>query len=162
MDALRECSPELLERATQTEPTASSGSIVLIRSHSFPLRPCSVAGDTLSPIELAETPSSYSIVVPLLGVDPRKVYVFAMPTLVTIEIHCRSGICHQLNDTPVIETIDRRISREFSFPIEIEKGGTVVQVCGESLEITAAKIGANPPSFVVAADPFRYARAVRL
>lgn len=101
-------------------------------------RPLSWPDESL-PIEIAEGPSEYKLIAPLCGIDLRKIYVFAMPRLLLIEIRYKTSICHKLATAPVRERIDRRISREFDLPNEIEQGATKVQVCGESLEITARK-----------------------
>jgi HSP20 family molecular chaperone IbpA len=95
--------------------------------------------DESLPIEIAEGQSEYKVIVPLSGIDPRKIYVFAMPRSLLIEIRFKSSIRHQMINALVTESIDRRISREFTLPIEIAHGATTVQVCGESLHITARK-----------------------
>jgi hypothetical protein len=55
------------------------------------------------------TSLKYKIIVPLPGIDPRKIYVFATARSLLIEIRFK-GIIHDL--TRVTESIDRRISRE--------------------------------------------------
>jgi HSP20 family molecular chaperone IbpA len=95
--------------------------------------------DGSAPIEIAERPSEYEVVLPLIGIDPRNIYVFATPRALLIEIRFKSTVCHALVNAAVTETIDRRIAREFSLPIEIEQGATAVQIQGQILHITARK-----------------------
>jgi HSP20 family molecular chaperone IbpA len=95
--------------------------------------------DESLPIEIAEGPSEYKVILPLCGIDPRKIHVLAMPRSLLIEICFKSSVRHQVTNAFVTESVDRRISREFSLPIEIEKGATTVQVWGECLHITARK-----------------------
>lgn len=95
--------------------------------------------DESLPIEIVEGPLGYKLIAPLCGIDPHKIYVFAMPRLLLVEIRYKTSICHELATALVTERIDRRISREFDLPNEIEQGATTVQVCGESLEITVRK-----------------------
>jgi len=91
------------------------------------------------PIEIAEGQSEYKVIVPLSGIDPGKIHVVATPRSLLIEIRLKSSVRHQMTNAVVTESIDRRISREFSLPIEIERGTTTVQVRGEFLQITARK-----------------------
>lgn len=91
------------------------------------------------PIEIVESESEYKIVMPLSGIDRRKTYLFATSHSLLIEIRFKTSIRHQVNKSMVAESIDRRISREFTFPTEIEHGSTTVQICGESIQITARK-----------------------
>jgi len=90
-------------------------------------------------IEIAEAETEYKIVVPLSGIDARKIHVFATPRSLLIEIRSKSNIRHELGDALVLENIDHRVSRELTLPVEIEQGGTHVQIHGESLHITALK-----------------------
>jgi HSP20 family molecular chaperone IbpA len=82
--------------------------------------------DESLPIDVAEDESEYKIIVHLSGIDPRKIYVFATPRSLLIELRFKSTIYHDLARALVTESIDRRISREFSLPIEIEQGTTKV------------------------------------
>jgi HSP20 family molecular chaperone IbpA len=90
-------------------------------------------------IEIAEEATEYKIIVPLSGIDPRKIYVFATPRSLLIEIRSKITVPHELDQALVMEGIDHRVSREFRLPVEIEQGGTEVQIGGESLDITARK-----------------------
>lgn len=90
-------------------------------------------------IEIAEGMSQYSIVVPLAGIDPRSVYVFATPRSLLIEFRAKRVVSHKMINGFVTESIKQRISREFSLPVEIEQDTTIVKVCGDSLQITAGK-----------------------
>lgn len=95
--------------------------------------------DGSPPIEIAERPSEYEVALPLKGIDPRNIYVFARPRALLIEIRFKSTVCHGMVNSHVTETIDRRVSREYSLPIEIEQGATKVQIQGQVLYITARK-----------------------
>lgn len=101
-------------------------------------RPQAWQGDSPS-IEITEDDAEYQIIVPLSGVDPRKIYVLATSQSLLIEIRFKLGVCHELDRAPVMESIDKRISREFTLPVEIEQGGTTVEIRGGSLLITARK-----------------------
>ena len=90
-------------------------------------------------IEVAEDTLQYIIVVPLAGIDPRSVYVFAMPRSLLIEFRAKRVVSHKMINGFMTESIKQRISREFSLPVEIEQGRTIVKVCGDSLQITARK-----------------------
>jgi HSP20 family molecular chaperone IbpA len=90
-------------------------------------------------IEIAEQTSQYIIVVPLTGIDPRSVYVFATPRSLLVEVRVKRVVSHQIINGFVTESIKERISREFSLPVEIEQGATNVKVRGDSLQITAGK-----------------------
>jgi HSP20 family molecular chaperone IbpA len=91
------------------------------------------------PIEVAETQLEYKFIVPLSGIDPRKIYVFAMPRSILIEIHFKSMMHHKTATAGVMETIDQRIVREFNLPAEIEQGAATIRIYGESLLIAARK-----------------------
>jgi HSP20 family molecular chaperone IbpA len=108
-------------------------------SEHFRDSPAHIQQDESLPIEVAEDESEYKIIVSLSGIDPRKIYVFATPRSLLIEIRFKSTIYHDLPRALVTESIDRRISREFSLPIEIVQGATRVQISGDSLHITARK-----------------------
>jgi HSP20 family molecular chaperone IbpA len=95
--------------------------------------------DEVPAIEIAEGASEYRLRVPLASLDPRKLYVFATPHALLIEIRFKSTLCHSTTNAPVRETIEHRIAREFTLPIEIEHGTTTVRVCGQFLDITAPK-----------------------
>jgi HSP20 family molecular chaperone IbpA len=103
-------------------------------------------GESL-PIEIAEDELEYRITVPVEGIDPRKIYVFAAPRWLLIEIRFKSSVCHELARALVTESIDRRISRKFALPVEIEKGATTVRVSNGSLYITALKSQCEQETF---------------
>lgn len=90
-------------------------------------------------IEIVEVESEYQVIVPLSGIDARNVYVFATARSLLFEIRFKSIIHHQTIKSRVTEKIDQRIVREFSLPVEIERGATTIQVCDASLLITARK-----------------------
>ena len=90
-------------------------------------------------IEITESLLEYKIIVALSGIDPRKIYVFAMPRSIQIEIRFKSMMHHKTVTPGVMETIDLRIVREFSLPVEIEQGATTIGIYGQSLLITAPK-----------------------
>lgn len=90
-------------------------------------------------IEITEDSAEYTFIVPLAGIDPRRIYVFARPRSLLIEIRLKNSVCHELVRASVMESIDRRIARELTLPINIEHGTTRVCVNGEFLHITARK-----------------------
>src|SRR6185437_961261 len=89
------------------------------------------------PIEIAESKLDYEVIVPLSGIDPRKIYVLAKPRSLLIEARSKSIVRHATSD--VTERIERRLSREFVLPADIEAHSTTVRVCGDSLRIRARK-----------------------
>lgn len=89
------------------------------------------------PIEIAEGRSDYEVIVPLSGIDPRKIYVFAKPQSLLIEVRFKSIVHHETSG--ITERVQRRISREFLLPAELEAHTTTVRVCGDSLRIRARK-----------------------
>lgn len=91
------------------------------------------------PIEITESQSEYKMIVQLSGIDPRHIYIFAMPQSILIEIRFKSLVRHETKKAAVMESIDQRIAREFSLPVEIEQGATTIRTCGESLVVTAQK-----------------------
>jgi HSP20 family molecular chaperone IbpA len=90
-------------------------------------------------IEIVENASEYKLTVPLLGIDPRQIYVFAMPQSLLIEIRFQRTIRHETGYAHITECIDRRISREFNLPVGIERDSATAQISGEFLHITARK-----------------------
>ena len=96
-----------------------------------------VWADEVLPADISCERSEYRIVVPLSGIDPRNIYVFANPRSLVVEIRLKSEIHHESGKGPVAETSERRISREFALPTEIEERATIVRVCGECLQIIA-------------------------
>ena len=111
-------------------------------SHRVPIsvapRPAGRQGESPE-IKVAESQSEYKIIVQLSGIDPRHIYVFAMPQSILIEIRFKSLVRHETLKPAVMESIDQRIAREFSLPVEIEQGATTIRTCGESLVVTARK-----------------------
>jgi HSP20 family molecular chaperone IbpA len=92
-------------------------------------------------IQVTETPFEYKIVMPLSGIDPRKVFVFAMPRSIVIEVRFRRLTNHKMPMAAVLESIDERVVREFSLPVEIEPNATTCHISGESLVMNAPKAG---------------------
>ena len=90
-----------------------------------------------TPIEISGGKSDYRVIVPLSGIDPRKIYVFAKPQALLIEFRLKSSVRYDTSN--VAENIECRMSREFLLPAAIEAHSTVVRVCGDSLYITARK-----------------------
>jgi len=111
-------------------------SIVIVRPRPLSCR------EELNPIEVAERKLDYKVVVPLSGIDPRKIYVIAKPQGIVIEFRLKSGMRHA--NSNVAETTECRISKEFTFPSEIKRCTTIIQVCGDSLHITARKAEGGP------------------
>jgi HSP20 family molecular chaperone IbpA len=118
-------------RLCQTGATVRSSRLTIRRPH--------VAQDKVLGIEVVEDQSEYRILVHLAGIDPRKVYVIATPRSLLIEVRFKTSVCHELANSLVRESIDRRSSRELILPIAIAQGGTRVQVRPDSLLITARK-----------------------
>jgi HSP20 family molecular chaperone IbpA len=58
---------------------------------------------------------------PLSGIDPRKVFVFAMPRSIVIEVRFRRLTNHKMPMAAVLESIDERVVREFSLPVEMNQ-----------------------------------------
>lgn len=102
--------------------------------------------DESASIEVTEDETEYNVLVPLSGIDPRKIYVFATPQSLLIEIRSKSTVRHELGRAPAMESIDKRISREFTLPIAIEQGATIVEIRGGSLLIRARKSDVEQPS----------------
>lgn len=102
--------------------------------------------EELLPVDVWCEGPEYKLVVPLSGIDPRNVYVFATPHSVLIEIRFKNSLSHESEQGPVIETVERRISRELSLPIGIEERATSVHVCGDCLQITARQAGPEHPA----------------
>ena len=92
-----------------------------------------------TPVEVSEDSGEYKLSMSLCGVDPRTVYVFATPHSILVEVRVKSSVRHPTSGPAVAETIDRRISREFSFPSEIEQSSTTVELSSGFLRITARK-----------------------
>lgn len=92
-----------------------------------------------APIEFIELSSEYHIIVPLLGIDARNVYVFAMPYSILIETRLRRVKHHKTIETIVTERTNQRIETELNLPAEIEQGTTTIHVCADSLLITTRK-----------------------
>lgn len=90
-------------------------------------------------LELIERPSSYALSLPLLGIDPRQVYIQATSNSLLIEFRVKRTMSHNLLEAGFTESIDKRMSVEFTLPREIEQGATAVGVYGGLLEITARK-----------------------
>lgn len=97
-------------------------------------------------IEITEAQTDYKIIVPLSGIDPRKIYLFATPRSLLIEIRSKSTVCHELPGATATEKIDHRISRELTLPAGIKQGGTTVELRGASLLITARKSDCEQPA----------------
>ena len=132
-------SAESFERPFPKKRAASSRTPISTRSNSSVIRrPLAWQAEPL-PVEIVEGRFKYEVIVPLSGIDPGKIFVFATPRTLLIESRVRSSVPHQMANTVVKESIDQRISREFSLPNDIEQGGTTVEVCGESLHIAARK-----------------------
>lgn len=111
----------------------------LVRPSPLSIRRPHIPQDESLPIEITEGQSEYRIMVPLAGIDPRKIYVFATPRSLLIEIRFKSTVCHELAHSLVTETVDKRISRELALPVEIEQGATTARVSDDALHITARK-----------------------
>jgi HSP20 family molecular chaperone IbpA len=95
------------------------------------------------PIQITETQIEYKVVVPLSGIDPRKIFVFAMPQSIVIEVRLKSMTHHKMPIAAVIESVDERIVRELSLPVEIEQNASTCRISGESLLIKAPKARQN-------------------
>lgn len=128
---LFEASPPFTRTSCRQTP-ASRNASTIIRIH--PL-----TRQKESSVEIVADESQYRIVLPLTGIDPRSVYVFATPRSLLIEFRFRKMVSHPTIHGFVTENIKQRISREFSLPGEIEQGTTTVAVCGDSLYIAARK-----------------------
>jgi HSP20 family molecular chaperone IbpA len=139
MTAAKQCVRKQLEEPVTKRHGASCGSTVSVKLNASRNARSLLWRDEPPLVLIAEGPSEYKLVVPLAAIDPRKIYVFAAPHALLIEIRLKSTICHPTTNAPVTEAIDRRISREFNLPIEIERGRTKVEMHGESLHITARK-----------------------
>ena len=81
----------------------------------------------------------YEIMVPISGVDPKKVYIFATEQSIQIEVRVKSSLHHWHGPEAVAEDLDQRVSRELRFPTEIVRGLTTVRISGDCLRITAVK-----------------------
>jgi HSP20 family molecular chaperone IbpA len=138
MDTRGQPAPESFERFVRKSRTRYRKTAPA-RPAGLQIGPPDIQQDESLPISIAENQSEYSIVVPLAGIDPRKIHVLATPRSLVIEIHSKSTVWHALTRAPVTESIDRRISRELTLPIEIEQGATTVRVTHDSLHITARK-----------------------
>lgn len=92
-----------------------------------------------APSELIEGQAEYKLLIPLAGIDPRRAYVLAKPQSVCIEYRSKGTISHETSVPPLLEAIECRVSREIVLPAEIDTRSTTVQVCGDSLFITARK-----------------------
>jgi HSP20 family molecular chaperone IbpA len=90
-------------------------------------------------LELVERPSSFTLSLPLSGIDPRQVYIQAASNSLLIEFRVKKTMSHNLLEGGFKESIDKRMSVEFTLPLEIEQGATTVGVYGGLLEITARK-----------------------
>lgn len=105
---------------------------------SIPLGPIS-AGSKLEPIKFTENESWYELALPLAGIDPDKLFVFATPSALLIETRTKSTVDHMCGCRTVTEHAKQMISREFCLPSEIEYGGTTIEIQGETLLIRALK-----------------------
>jgi HSP20 family molecular chaperone IbpA len=143
MNATAQCSTESFEGPVPKRRPASGPTAASVRPSAFVIHRSVTWRDKSVPIEIAENQSQYRIIVPLLGIDPRKIHVFVMAHSLLIEIRFKTSVHHQMANGVVMESINRRILREFNLPIEIEEGTTTVQVCGASLHITARKSGSD-------------------
>jgi HSP20 family molecular chaperone IbpA len=91
------------------------------------------------PVHIADGSGEYKLTMPLVGIDPRNVFILASPRSLLIEVRLKRTISHETTGGPVAECIDRRITREFTLPVEIARNGTSVQVVEKRLQITARK-----------------------
>jgi HSP20 family molecular chaperone IbpA len=116
-----------------------SKSAIVIRPRALSCR------EQIDPIDVVERESDYEVVLPLNGVDPRKVFVIAKPQGLLIEFRLKSSAQHASGN--VTETTECRILREFKLPIEIQRHTTVVHLRAGSLHIRAHKAenGAQDP-----------------
>lgn len=92
----------------------------------------------VAPVRVEDDALSYKLIMSLRGIEPRMVYVIASPRSVLIEIRHKS-VARLPTTSGITESLDRRTSREFYFPVEICRGGTSVFVRAGVLEITAQK-----------------------
>ena len=132
-------STELFEAPTPITRIACRRALLSRPKASVFIRTRLLAQQESGAIEIAEDTSQYNIAVPLAGIAPRSVYVFATPRSLLIEFRAKRVVSHKMINGFVTESIKQRISREFSLPVEIEQGTTIVKVCGDSLQITAGK-----------------------
>ncbi len=113
-----------------------STSAIVIRPRALTCR------EELDPIDVIERKSDYEVVLPLSGIDPRKVYVIAKPQELLIEFRLKSSAQHASGK--VTETTECRILREFKFPTEIQRHTTVIHLRAGSLHIRIHKAENGP------------------
>ena len=95
--------------------------------------------DAAHAVSVEEESSSYTVIMPLSGIDPRMVHVLATPKSLLIEVTGKEVFQHHLVKNLVHEAVHHNVSREFRFPNDIERGCTVIQIRGADLEIVAQK-----------------------
>lgn len=90
-------------------------------------------GQPLPLIYIAETAAGLRILVPLKGIHPRQVYVFATPHSILVEMRARNTVHHA---RAIQEIQHRSITRELKFNDLIREGSTSIRLLGDDLEIT--------------------------
>ena len=95
------------------------------------------------PIEIADALSEYKFTLSLTGLDARNIFILAAPRSLLIEVRFKKNVSHDATGALVSEIINRRLTREFNLPAEIERNGTTAQVKGDRLHITARKAQAG-------------------
>jgi len=139
MSAMAQVSNALFNESIPKKQAASCQLALSLRSKGLVLLPPIVWNDEPLPIEVAEAESEYSIILPLSGIDPRNIYVFAKPRSLLIEIRWKSSTHHPVSNAHITENVERRISRELNLPTEIEERATTVRISGDFLQVTARK-----------------------
>jgi HSP20 family molecular chaperone IbpA len=95
--------------------------------------------DAAQAIAVEDATFAYTVTMALSGIDPRTVHVLAAPDSLLVEVSVKETYQHHACVDVVRESVHHRVSREFHFPNEIERGCTVIQIRGAYLEIVAHK-----------------------
>lgn len=96
-------------------------------------------GPALPPIHVKETAAGFQIAVPVGDIDLRRVWVFASPRAIRIEIRSRAIQSHAQAGCEEVD--EQRIVRELKLPHAIQEGRTCVMPLGNELQIACLKDG---------------------
>ena len=96
-----------------------------------------ISPQSLAPITITETASQFKILLPLDGIDARKLYIFATQQSILIEVRINRTVRHQRANCQEVQ--HQRLTREIRLHKPIEEGATTVSWIGNNLEITCVK-----------------------
>ena len=90
-------------------------------------------------MQATQDAGEYRILLPLVGVDPRNVYVRAAARSLLVEVRSRKRVRYPHDEPFDFRLEDCCVSCEFKLRNPIRQGGTLIEAVGNSLHITAIK-----------------------